>query len=129
MSFNPRSPYVVSKCATHWYTLNYHEAYGMFASNGIVQTRVAAMMGKFCDPEDHPGCGSDQGGIAEQAVFGESVGVEGLRFCQHHHHKKTEKSSKENGWAKCFGSKFQDHVESFSFCLFCLSMGLKAVET
>ncbi|KAM1665014.1 hypothetical protein ACFXTN_040445 [Malus domestica] len=87
----------------------------MFTGNEIVQTRVAATEGKFHDSEDHPSRGSDQGGIAEQAVFGESVGVEGLRFCRHHHHKKNEKSSKENGWAKCFGSKFQDHAESFSF--------------
>jgi len=34
--FHPRSPYAVSKVAAHWYTINYREAYGMFACNGIL---------------------------------------------------------------------------------------------
>jgi len=34
--FYPRSPYAVSKVAGHWYTKNYRESYGMFASNGIM---------------------------------------------------------------------------------------------
>lgn len=34
--FHPRSPYAVSKLAAHWYSVNYREAYGMFASNGIL---------------------------------------------------------------------------------------------
>ena len=34
--FYPRSPYAVAKVAAHWYTKNYREAYGMFASNGIL---------------------------------------------------------------------------------------------
>ena len=34
--FYPRSPYAVSKLAAHWYTVNYREAYGMFAVNGIL---------------------------------------------------------------------------------------------
>lgn len=34
--FYPRSPYAVSKVAAHWYTVNYREAYQIFASNGIM---------------------------------------------------------------------------------------------
>jgi len=34
--FHPRSPYAVSKLAAHWYTVNYREAYGLFACNGIL---------------------------------------------------------------------------------------------
>ena len=34
--FHPRSPYAVSKVAAHWYAVNYREAYGMFACNGIL---------------------------------------------------------------------------------------------
>jgi GDPmannose 4,6-dehydratase len=34
--FYPRSPYGVSKVFSHWMTINYREAYGMFASNGIL---------------------------------------------------------------------------------------------
>ena len=34
--FYPRSPYAISKVAAHWATVNYREAYGMHASNGIL---------------------------------------------------------------------------------------------
>ena len=34
--FNPRSPYGAAKLYAHWITVNYREAYGMFASNGIL---------------------------------------------------------------------------------------------
>jgi GDPmannose 4,6-dehydratase len=34
--FHPRSPYGVSKVAGYWLTVNYREAYGMFACNGIL---------------------------------------------------------------------------------------------
>jgi GDPmannose 4,6-dehydratase len=34
--FHPRSPYGVAKAFAYWQTVNYREAYGMFASNGIL---------------------------------------------------------------------------------------------
>jgi GDPmannose 4,6-dehydratase len=34
--FHPRSPYGVAKLYGHWITVNYREAYGIFASNGIM---------------------------------------------------------------------------------------------
>ena len=34
--FYPRSPYGVAKLYAHWITINYREAYGFFASNGIL---------------------------------------------------------------------------------------------
>src|SRR6186997_759722 len=34
--FYPRSPYAVAKLYAHWITVNYREAYGMHASNGIL---------------------------------------------------------------------------------------------
>jgi GDPmannose 4,6-dehydratase len=35
-AFHPRSPYAVAKVAAYWAVVNYREAYGMFASNGIL---------------------------------------------------------------------------------------------
>jgi len=35
-SFYPRSPYGVAKLYAYWLTINYREAYGMFAANGIL---------------------------------------------------------------------------------------------
>src|SRR3954466_6559219 len=34
--FHPRSPYAVAKVAAYWAAVNYREAYGLFASNGIL---------------------------------------------------------------------------------------------
>jgi GDPmannose 4,6-dehydratase len=34
--FYPRSPYAVAKVYAYWITVNYREAYGIFASNGIL---------------------------------------------------------------------------------------------
>jgi GDPmannose 4,6-dehydratase len=34
--FYPRSPYAVAKMYAYWITVNYREAYGMFAANGIL---------------------------------------------------------------------------------------------
>ena len=35
-SFHPRSPYAVAKMYAYWITVNYREAYGMYACNGIL---------------------------------------------------------------------------------------------
>jgi GDPmannose 4,6-dehydratase len=34
--FHPRSPYAASKVAAYWYTVNYREAYDLYAANGIL---------------------------------------------------------------------------------------------
>jgi GDPmannose 4,6-dehydratase len=34
--FHPRSPYACAKCYAHWQTINHREAYGLFATNGIL---------------------------------------------------------------------------------------------
>jgi GDPmannose 4,6-dehydratase len=34
--FHPRSPYGAAKVYSHWMTVNYREAYGMFSANGIL---------------------------------------------------------------------------------------------
>ena len=35
-SFHPRSPYAAAKLYSYWITVNYREAYGLFACNGIL---------------------------------------------------------------------------------------------
>ena len=34
--FSPRSPYAASKIYAYWITINYREAYGFYACNGIL---------------------------------------------------------------------------------------------
>ena len=53
--FYPRSPYAVAKLYSHWITINYREAYGMFACNGILFNHESPVRGetfvtkKICD--------------------------------------------------------------------------------
>lgn len=44
--FYPRSPYGVSKLFSYWISKNYREAYGMFASNGILFNHESPLRGE-----------------------------------------------------------------------------------
>jgi len=44
--FYPRSPYAVAKMYAYWITLNYREAYGMFAVNGILFNHESPLRGE-----------------------------------------------------------------------------------
>ena len=43
--FNPRSPYAVAKLYAHWITINYREAYNIFAVNGILHNHTSPRRG------------------------------------------------------------------------------------
>ena len=44
--FYPRSPYAVSKLSAHWMTINYREAYNIYACNGILFNHESPMRGE-----------------------------------------------------------------------------------
>lgn len=44
--FNPRSPYASAKLFAYWTVINYREAYGMFASNGILFNHESPLRGE-----------------------------------------------------------------------------------
>jgi GDPmannose 4,6-dehydratase len=44
--FYPRSPYAVAKLYAHWITINYREAYGIFACNGILFNHESPVRGE-----------------------------------------------------------------------------------
>ena len=45
-SFYPRSPYAAAKLYAYWIVVNYREAYGLFASNGILFNHESERRGK-----------------------------------------------------------------------------------
>ena len=45
--FYPRSPYGVAKLYAYWITVNYREAYGMHASNGILFNHESPLCGEI----------------------------------------------------------------------------------
>lgn len=44
--FHPRSPYAVAKMYAYWITVNYREAYGMYACNGILFNHESPVRGE-----------------------------------------------------------------------------------
>jgi GDPmannose 4,6-dehydratase len=44
--FHPRSPYGVSKLFAYWMTVNYREAYGLYAANGILMNHESPRRGE-----------------------------------------------------------------------------------
>lgn len=44
--FYPRSPYAVAKLYAYWITINYREAYGLYASNGILFNHESPVRGE-----------------------------------------------------------------------------------
>ena len=44
--FYPRSPYGVAKMYAHWITVNYREAYGLYACNGILFNHESPLRGE-----------------------------------------------------------------------------------
>lgn len=45
-AFYPRSPYAVAKLYAHWITINYREAYGIYACNGILFNHESPVRGE-----------------------------------------------------------------------------------
>ena len=69
--FHPRSPYAVAKVAAYWITVNYREAYGMFASNGILFNHESpAPRRDVRDAQDHPRPGAHHAGLQEKLYLG-----------------------------------------------------------
>ena len=71
--FAPRSPYGAAKLYAYWITVNYREAYGMHASNGIlVQPREPDPRRNVRYPQNLDGGGGDRGRPAGAALHRQS---------------------------------------------------------
>jgi GDPmannose 4,6-dehydratase len=51
-AFYPRSPYAVAKLYAYWITINYREAYGFYACNGILFNHESPARGENLLPDD-----------------------------------------------------------------------------
>ncbi len=69
--FYPRSPYAVSKLFAYWITINYREAYGLFASNGILFNHESPRRGvNFVTRKITLGISNIARGLQEKIVLG-----------------------------------------------------------
>src|SRR5688500_16497821 len=69
--FYPRSPYAVAKLYAYWITVNYREAYGMFAANGILFNHESPLRGEtFVSRKITRGVARIAMGLQEQLFLG-----------------------------------------------------------
>lgn len=69
--FYPRSPYAVAKLYAFWITVNYREAYGMYACNGILFNHESPMRGEnFVTRKITRGLARIKLGLQEQIYLG-----------------------------------------------------------
>jgi len=69
--FYPRSPYAISKVASHWFAVNYREAYGLFISNGILFNHESPRRGEtFVTRKISRAVGRIQAGLQNKLYLG-----------------------------------------------------------
>lgn len=69
--FHPRSPYGVAKVYAYWMTVNYREAYGMHASNGILFNHESHRRGsEFVTQKIAQGVASIVAGVSSKLYLG-----------------------------------------------------------
>ena len=69
--FYPRSPYGAAKLYAYWIIVNYREAYGLHASNGILFNHESPTEGRnLRDAQDHTGRRGHSSGTAAQTLSG-----------------------------------------------------------
>jgi GDPmannose 4,6-dehydratase len=69
--FYPRSPYAVAKLYAYWATVNYREAYGMHASNGILFNHESPLRGEtFVTRKITRGVSAIHHGLQEKLFMG-----------------------------------------------------------
>jgi GDPmannose 4,6-dehydratase len=69
--FHPRSPYAVAKLYGHWQTVNYREAYGMFACSGILFNHESPRRGEsFVTRKITLGATRIKEGLQEKLIMG-----------------------------------------------------------
>ncbi len=69
--FHPRSPYAVAKLYSYWITVNYREAYGMYACNGILFNHESPRRGEtFVTRKITRGLANIAQGLAECLYMG-----------------------------------------------------------
>lgn len=69
--FYPRSPYAVSKLYAHWITKHYREAFGIFASNGILFNHESEVRGEtFITRKITRGIASIAYGFSDEILVG-----------------------------------------------------------
>src|SRR5881397_648358 len=79
--FAPRSPYAAAKLYAHWMTVNYRDAYGLYACNGILFNHESPRRGETFVSRKIKSGGEDQAAPSRQTVSRQSRCKERLGLC------------------------------------------------
>ncbi|MCD7457848.1 hypothetical protein HAX54_036429 [Datura stramonium] len=71
----PASPCMLSPRAAHWYTVNYREAYGIFACNGILFNHESPGGARTVTRKITRAVGRIKIGLKQIVILGESAGI------------------------------------------------------
>ena len=81
--FHPRSPYAVAKLYAYWITVNYREAYGIYACNGILFNHESPRRGEtFVTRKITRGLRQHRPGAGEMPLHGQHRRAARLGPCQ-----------------------------------------------
>ena len=73
--FHPRSPYAVAKLYAYWITVNYREAYGLYACNGILFNHESPRRGEnFVTRKIAIAAARIKAGLKSELVLGKDLG-------------------------------------------------------
>lgn len=105
--FKPRSPYAVSKVFSHYITVNYREAYGLFACSGILMNHESPRRGEtFVTKKITHGLAKILAGKQEKIYLGNLDAKRDWGYC---YDDKTEILTKD-GWKLFKDLVFKDTV-------------------
>ncbi len=72
--FHPRSPYAAAKLYAHWITVNYREAYGIHASNGILFNHESPVRGEtFVTRKITRAVAANEHGLQDKLFLGNAI--------------------------------------------------------
>ena len=79
--FYPRSPYGVAKIYAYWITINYREAYNIFACNGILFNHESLGEENFCNKENNKALSRISLGMQDCLYLGNLDAKRSKRLC------------------------------------------------
>ena len=107
--FYPRSPYAVAKLYAYWITVNYREAYNIFAANGILFNHESPLRGEtFVTRKITRAVARIALGLQEKVYLGNMDAKPRLGACKRlcRSHVANSSARKSRGLCHCYGSYY-----------------------
>ncbi len=104
--FYPRSPYAAAKLYAYWITVNYREAYGIHASNGILFNHEGPTARRdLRHPQDYPRGGGDRAWSAGATLYRQSRCQARLGTCRRFRQRHVADAAAAGARRLCVGHR------------------------